>query len=82
MDTTFWIKRFLAALVVAIAVICAAQLLKGHTFAYALREAAIWGILTAMVYTAALFYRIRRGQQCAVCQDTPDKQESEQKDPA
>lgn len=73
MGMVFWIKRFLVVLVGAFIIIGAAQLLKGHTPDYALREAVIWGVITASVFIAALYYRLRRGQYCAVCQHTPEQ---------
>ncbi|WP_342117577.1 hypothetical protein [Pseudoduganella sp. OTU4001] len=75
MGTAFWIKRFLVVLVGAFVVIGAAQLLKGHEPEYAAREAAIWSIITAAVFTGARFRQARRGQNCAICKDTPEMRE-------
>ena len=60
MSTTFFVRRFLLVLVVATAVIGLAQYLKGHTIDYSIREALIWGLVTAVVYTSVLAYKLRR----------------------
>ncbi len=74
MGTRFWINRFLVVLAGAFAVICLAQLLKGHDLAYAATQGATWGAISATVFTVARFFQARRGQQCAICKDTPDMQ--------
>lgn len=68
----FWITRFLAVLAGAFAIICVAQLLKGHELAYAATEGAIWGIISAAIFTGARYWQARRGQHCALCKDTPE----------
>ncbi|HWU76162.1 MAG TPA: hypothetical protein VN043_06645 [Rhodanobacter sp.] len=72
MGTTFWIKRFLAVLVGSFVIIGAAQMLKGHDSRYSLTQAAIWGAITATVFTVGRLYQSRRGQHCAICKDTPE----------
>jgi hypothetical protein len=67
----FWIKRFIVALVLAFTVICAAHLLRGRDLRQSVTEAAIWGVISATVFTIANHYRVRRGQQCALCGDPP-----------
>jgi hypothetical protein len=76
MGTAFWIKRFLTVLVGAFLVICAAQMLKSHDLYYAATQGAIWGIITATVFTVARLYRSGKGQHCAICGDTPEMQQS------
>ena len=71
MGAAFWIKRFLTVLVGAFIVVSAAQLLKGHAVAYAITQAAIWGFITAAVFTVARYWQSGRGQHCAICKDTP-----------
>jgi hypothetical protein len=75
MGTAFWIKRFLVVLAGAFLVICAAQMLKGHDFSYAAIQGAIWGVITATVFTVARIYQSRKGQHCAICKDTPEMQQ-------
>lgn len=77
MGTAFWIKRFFTVLLGAFVVICAAQLIKGHGFAYASIQGAIWGLITAVVFAAARVYQSRKGQHCAICKDTPEMQQSD-----
>lgn len=71
MGLGFWIKRFLVVLAGSFAIICAAQLWKGHDVVYATSQAAIWSILAALVFTVSRYFQARRGQHCAICKDTP-----------
>ena len=77
MGTTFWIKRFLTVLVGAFVIIGAAQMLKGHGLSYSVSQAAIWGTITATVFTVARLYQSRKGQHCAICKDTPEMQQTD-----
>ena len=72
MGAAFWIKRFFTVLVVAFIVIAAAQFLKGHAAKYAVAHGAIWGFISAAVFTAARYWQSQRGQHCAICKDTPE----------
>ncbi len=76
MNTTFWIKRFLTVLTGAFVIITAAQVLKGRDILYSLTQGAVWGLITACVFTAARLFQSRRGQHCAICKDTPEMQQS------
>jgi hypothetical protein len=76
MGTAFWIKRFLTVLVGAFVIICVAQMLKGHDFYYAATQGAIWGVITATVFTVARLYQSSKAQHCAICKDTPEMQQS------
>lgn len=76
MGTGFWIKRFLVVLAGAFAVICAAQLLKGHDLAYSATQGVIWSAISATVFTVARFFQARRGRHCAICKDTPEMQQA------
>lgn len=77
MGTKFWIKRFLVVLVGAFAIITAAQLFKGHGLGYASTHGALWGLITAAVFTVARFIQARRGQHCVICKDTPEMLDQE-----
>jgi hypothetical protein len=70
--TGFWIKRFLTVLVGASTIICVAQLLRGHGLAYSATQGPIWSVISATVFTVARFFQARRGQHCAICNDTPE----------
>jgi hypothetical protein len=72
--TGFWIRRFLIVLAGAFVIICVAQLLKGQNLAYSATQGAIWGAVSATVFTVARFFQARRGQHCAICNDTPEMQ--------
>jgi len=73
--TTFWIKRFLTVLVGAFAIIGTVQMLKGHDLPYSVTQAALWGVITATVFTVGRLYHSRRGRHCAICRDTPEMQQ-------
>ena len=72
MPTAFWIKRFLLVLCCTFVLLCAVQLLKGHGLADAVVFAALWAAIASGVFTVARFFQARRGQHCALCQDTPE----------
>ena len=76
MGAAFWIKRFFTVLVGAFVVIVVAQLLKGHAAKYSATHGAIWGFVSAAVFTAARYWQSRRGQHCAICKDTPEMQDA------
>ena len=59
MDTRFYVRRYLAAFVIATVVIGVAQYLKGHSFDYAIREGLTWGAISSLVYTSVLAYKLR-----------------------
>ena len=80
MGSAFWIKRFLTVLVGAFAVISLAQLLQGHSWSYAAGQGAIWGAISAAVFTTARYWQARRGQHCAICKDTPEMQQTHGRD--
>ena len=80
MDTAFWIRRFLTVLAGAFVIIAVAQRLQGHDWPYAASEAAIWGAISATVFTTARFFQARRGQHCALCRDTPEMQRADRGD--
>jgi hypothetical protein len=74
--TIFWIKRFLTVSVGTFVIVCIAQMRKGHDLSYATIQGAIWGIITAAVFTVTRFFQSRRGQHCAICKDTPEMQQT------
>ncbi len=76
MGLSFWIRRWFTVLLGTFAVIGLAQAVKGHTWIYALREAVIWAPITATVFAVGRFLQARRGQHCALCQDTPEMQQA------
>ncbi|NDK39746.1 hypothetical protein DT603_12925 [Pseudoxanthomonas gei] len=76
MGNGFWIRRFFTVVGGAFLVICAAQLLRGHALPDAALQGAIWGAISATVFTVSRFLQARQGRHCAVCKDTPEMQEA------
>ena len=72
MGRKFWIKRFFVVLLGALILISGAQILKGNELSYSIIHGGIWALITASVFTVARIYQSRRGQHCAICQDTPE----------
>jgi len=75
MGIAFWIKRYLVVLLGAFAIICAAQLLKGHDLEYSATQGAIWGAISATIFIGVRYWRASRNQHCALCRDTPEMRE-------
>lgn len=75
MGTAIWIKGYLVVLLGAFALICAAQLLKGHDLEYSATQGAIWGVISAAIFTAVRYRQASRKQHCALCRDTPEMRE-------
>ena len=59
MASTLFVRRFLQAFAIASVAIGLAQWLKGHPVDHCIREALAWGLVTAVVYTAVLAYKLR-----------------------
>lgn len=75
MGTAFWLRRFTTVFALAFVVIAASQwLLRGRTPADAALQGAIWAAIAASVFTATRIYKSRRGEPCALCNDTPGLQ--------
>lgn len=72
MGTVFWIKRFITVFAGAFAIICLAQLRKGHDWPYAISEAAMWSAIATAVFIGARLWQSRKGKHCALCKDTPE----------
>jgi len=80
MGTAFWIRRFFTVLVLVGVIVTLAQWAKGHTLQYASTQGAIWGFISALVFTVARILQSRRKQHCAICKDTPEMAQPEQRD--
>ena len=72
MGTVFWIRRFVLVFGGALVAIVGAQLLKGHTIAYAAVHGLLWAAISATVFTGARIFQSRQGQHCVLCRDTPE----------
>ncbi|HEU5079861.1 MAG TPA: hypothetical protein VFT72_11665 [Opitutaceae bacterium] len=62
----FWLKRTFSVLVGAFIILSAVYYVRRHDAASAMREAAIWAALTALVYGASAGYHIARHRQCGL----------------
>lgn len=72
MGRAFWVKRFLVVAVVAFAILTLAQWVKGRELVAAMSFGLGWGVLASAIFTGTRMYRSRKGQQCAICNDTPE----------
>ncbi|WP_346838338.1 hypothetical protein [Microbulbifer sp. SAOS-129_SWC] len=61
MTKGFWIRRFALVYLAAVALIAGGQMARGREAEFALTHGLLWGVITAVVYTAALVWRTRRG---------------------
>ena len=72
MGRAFWIKRFLVVAATVFVALMAIEMLKGHGLEVALAFSLTWSVITSAVFTGIRIYRSRKGQQCAICGDTPE----------
>ncbi len=72
MGRAFWIKRFLVVAVGVFFVLTLVELAKGHDLVAALFFGLGWGVIASAIFTAGRIYHSRRGQACAICNDTPE----------
>ncbi len=77
MGTTFWIRRALTVFALVAAVLFVVNLLKGRGAFDAVAYSATWAALSTAVFITGRLYQSRRGQACALCQDTPVEVASE-----
>lgn len=71
MGPVFWIKRTVAVFVVVGSALFVVGLLKGRAPDAALTFAAGWSAITTAIFVGTRAVRSRRGEACALCQDTP-----------
>jgi len=62
--TKFWLKRFVIALLTASALLFVVELCKGHGRAEATQFAALWGTISAALFTLIGYNRYRRNPAC------------------
>lgn len=72
MGTGFWLKRFLLALLVASALLFVVQLAKGNSTSAASQFAALWGGISAALFTLVGFVRYKRNPACMLPQQRVD----------
>lgn len=64
MSTGFWLKRFALAFLVGAALLFVVQYLKGMPPADALKFGALWGAISAAIFTLTGYVRYRRNPAC------------------
>jgi hypothetical protein len=72
MSTAAWAFRFLLAFAVAAAALAVVQLAKGANIGSAATFAAVWGALTALVFTGVGYIKYKRNPACMI-KPTPEK---------
>jgi hypothetical protein len=70
MPLSFWIKRFVTVFLGAFIILLAVGILKGHAFATAAGESALWAAIAATIFIVTRIYRSKKGQHCELCGDT------------
>ncbi len=71
MGLAFWIRRTLTVFALVAAVLFVVSLLRGRGLGGSLEYSALWGVLTASVFTVGRVIQSRRGQACTICDDIP-----------
>lgn len=66
------LRRFAVATVVGFVLITGGQLLRGRPWEVAAGHGLLWAAIAAAIFTANRWYRLRRGERCAVCGDGPE----------
>ena len=62
--TVFWLKRFAIAFVAFGLLLFTIELVKGHQASQAIRFAALWGAVFAMLFTVIGYVRFKRNPAC------------------
>ena len=72
MPLSFWIKRFLFIFSLVVASLLCVYLIRGKTVTTAVSEAVLWAAISATAVIVTRLVRLRRGEKCAMCQDSPE----------
>ena len=64
MGTGFWLRRFVVALMISSALLFVVELVKGQAWAEATQSAALWGMISAALFTLIGYYRYKRNPAC------------------
>ena len=64
-------RRSLQVLAGVFAVLFVVSLMKGRGIGGGLEYAALWSVLTTVVFIVGRRWQIRRGEACALCDDLP-----------
>lgn len=66
MSFTHWLLRFVLAFCVAFVVLLIAQLLKSLPLSASLLHAAVWGMVSAAIFTLLGYAKYRRSPACMI----------------
>lgn len=72
MPLSFWIRRTATVFALVAVVLFVVRVLRGDAAPEAMTYSALWAALTTAVFISARVVQSRRGQHCALCQDTPE----------
>jgi hypothetical protein len=75
MSLTFWIKRFLIVFSGVFVVLLAISVLRERALERLVGESALWAGISTAIFIATRVYRLRKGQHCELCGDTPELRE-------
>jgi len=77
MSVTFWIKRFLIVFLGVFVVLLAISVWRERALEQSVGESALWAGISTAIFIATRVYRLRKGQYCELCGDTPEMREGE-----
>jgi hypothetical protein len=69
----FWFVRALKVFLGVAALLFIVELLKQHSVQESLIFALTWSFITTAVFIGSRLYQSRKGVECALCNDIPDK---------
>lgn len=68
-------RRTLQVFAIVFGVLFIVSLMKGRGVAGGLEYAALWSVITTVVFIVGRRFQIRRGEACALCDDLPTEQD-------
>ncbi|WJG10943.1 hypothetical protein [Aliiglaciecola sp. LCG003] len=74
MGFKFWIIRALNVFIGVLVILFIVQLLKQHSVEDAIIFALTWSGVATLVFIGSRVYQSRKGAECALCNDTPSKE--------
>ena len=73
MGFNFWLVRALKVFLGVAAILFIVELLKQHSVQESLVFAFTWSSITTAIFICSRLYQSRKGVECALCNDIPDK---------
>ena len=73
MGFKFWLVRALKVFLGVAALLFIVELLKQHSAQESLIFAFTWSFVTTAIFIGSRLYQSRKGVECALCNDTPEK---------